>query len=425
VDESTGVAADSSPSPHIHIQPRETAAARRWRTAGYTFGVFSCLLFMVMGTVFGHFFWGSSTMRGIFSDHGLSTVFNTLTGDPLRDWQVDRQFPGRTSLNLLVLGVDHDYDNKMQIVKGTWGRSDSILLARVDLVGKKIDAVTIPRDTAVRIPGYRGVHKINAAHSYGGPDKTIETIEATFGVRADAYVTINFEGFQKLVDAIGGIDVNVEKRLKYDDNWGNLHIDLYPGPQHLNGYQAMGYVRIRKSDNDEMRSRRQHEFLEAVRTKIKQPSTFGRLPGAIDELANNLNRGNLTMDQMFALMNFARTLPRENISLQTLPSFEGPSFVTVDNRKAAELLQRVFFPNQMIALNIDTPDPNGVREGRPKHKGDKKDRKPAQKPAGAVELSVEEPAKPDQGNGSSPTPSEPPTSPTDPKPDAPTPGNAG
>jgi polyisoprenyl-teichoic acid--peptidoglycan teichoic acid transferase len=338
-----------------------TPAQRRWRKTGYAFGTVGCLLFMAAGTVFGCFYWGSKTIQEAVNRNPWGLIKGFATGDILQAWTPEQQFPGRTSMNVLVLGVDHDYDNRAQIIKTTHGRSDSIMLVRVDFVTGAISALTIPRDSAVRVPGHRGVRKINAAHSLGGPLLTIDTIKSVFGVDVDAVVSINFEGFQKLVDAIGGIDLNVEKKLDYDDNWGRLHIHLKPGYQHLTGYEAMGYVRMRHSDSDLMRSKRQHAFLEAVRAKIKQPGTFRRLPKAVDQLNDTLKRVNLTEDQMFALANFARTLPKERIVIETLPSFEGPSYVTIDTEKSAEVIQRLFFPYQQVALNIDAPDPNSVR----------------------------------------------------------------
>lgn len=324
---------------------------RRWRKAGYTAGVIACLFVATIGSVFGYFYWGSK----FFRDNGLRMAWDTIGGDPLRNWTPERQFPNRATMNVLVLGVDHDYDNKDQIVRNTWGRSDSILLARVDFLKGTVSALTIPRDSAVRLPGYKGIHKINAAHSYGGPQLTVDTIKSVFGVSADAVVSVNFEGFQQIVDAIGGVDVDVTKPLNYDDNWGNLHVHLKPGFQHLTGYQAMGFVRIRKLDSDEMRSKRQHEFLEALRSKVKTRETFMALPKIIDTLADNLTEHNITRDQMYTLINFARTLPKENIHVETLPSTEGRRFVTIDPAKSKDVIERIFFPNQVVALNIEAP----------------------------------------------------------------------
>jgi LCP family protein required for cell wall assembly len=306
------------------------------------------------GTVFGMFFFGSDT--------GRDAIRKYLLHNPATAYTPERQFPGVNTINVLVLGVDRDIDRYHRILK-TNGRSDSILVARVDFARRTIHALTIPRDTAVRIPGRSGIHKINAAHSFGGPELTAETIETVFGIPTDAYVTINFDGFCKVVDAIGGVDLTVEKRLKYDDNWGGLHVNLYPGFQHLDGYKAMGYVRMRHSDSDEMRSKRQHNFLEAIRTKLKSPTTWPRLPGALDELADSLKRSpNLSVDQMLALANFARGLEAKSIEVQTLPSVEGRSYVSVKRTEAQELIRKMFFYDQLKDVYIDVPDPDVVAQ---------------------------------------------------------------
>jgi LCP family protein required for cell wall assembly len=338
---------------------RRHNTVRDWmRIVGIGSGVIGCLFAMALGTFFGRYFWDGGSLGKMTR----RMVSNFVTfHSPDATWQPEIQFPQKTAMNILILGVDHDYDNRDQIIRTTNGRSDSIMLARVDFVNNTIKALTIPRDTAVHIPDHRGIHKINAAHNFGGPPLTIETIRSVFGVDTDAYVVLNFEGFQQVVDAIGGIDVNVTKKLDYDDNWGNLHIHLLPGYQHMNGYKAMGFVRMRHSDSDEMRSKRQHEFLEAMRAKVKQPQTLYNLPNVVNKVHENLKRGNLTEDQLYALINFARKLPKENIEIQTLPSYEGPSYVTVDAEKSATLIQRLFFPNQVYAFNIDAPDPTAVR----------------------------------------------------------------
>lgn len=417
-----------STSPRITRAARpRSAAARRWRAAGYALGVGFCLTFMALGVVLGHLYWGGgAAFRRDFRHVMGAMLVGAAHGNPMENWTWQKQFPAATSMNVLVLGVDHDYDNRAQIIKTTPGRSDSILIAHVDFVGRRISALTIPRDTAVSIPGRRGIYKVNAAHSFGGPDLLVQTIQSVFGITADAWVSVNFEGFQKIVDALGGVDINVEKRLKYDDNWGRLHVNLYPGYQHLNGYQAMGYVRMRHSDSDLKRSERQHQFLEAVRVKLKQPSTFLALPRVVDALNDSFKTGAMTRDQMYALANFARSLPKENIAVETLPSFEGPSFVTVDTDKAAEAIQRLFYPNQVMASTIDAPDPYSVRAlnnryerggGRRRHRRRSESseaRRERTEPA--TELSVEESPKEEAPPAEAPGPMPAGPAPADPAP---------
>ena len=338
-------------------------ARRRWRIVGNTLGALYCLVWLLIGAAFGHLYWGNKDFHEFVNQHWLGTATGMLTLNPMADFAVEKQFPGRASLNVLVLGSDHDYDNKAREVATTHGRSDSILVAHFDFVHRTIQALTIPRDTAVRIPGRRGLHKINAAHEFGGPELTIETIRQAFGIPIDGYISIDVDGFVKVVDALGGIDLTVEKRLKYDDNWGNLHVNLYPGYQHLTGYQAMGYVRMRHSDSDEMRSKRQHNFLMALRQKIMTPSAFYRLPQVMNAVSESLHYGgDMSRDKALAVANLARTLPQENIVVTTLPSEEGPSYVAVDVDKATATIERMFFDGRPGSVSLDVPDKSTVDE---------------------------------------------------------------
>lgn len=382
------------------VPPVHTAShGGRWgAVARYTVAILVALIFGVAGTLFGVMMYGSRAFR---------EGFGRFWTNPTTAYTPEREFPGVTAMNVLILGVDRDMDNRRRVLK-TNGRSDSILIARVNFVDRSIRALTIPRDTAVRIPGRRGISKINAAHAFGGPALTAETIQTVFGIPTDHYVTINFDGFCKVVDAIGGVDLTVEKRLKYDDNWGGLHINLYPGPQHLTGYQAMGYVRMRHSDSDEMRSKRQHRFLEAVRTKLKHPLTWPKVPGAVDQLADSLKRSpNLTVHQMLTLANFARGLEATRIEVQTLPSIEGRSYVTVKRTEAQELIRRMFFPDQLTEFSIGTPDDGVVAGLNGEYRRRSRSRTPArEQTVTATEDATETPAEePPIGDGiTTPTP---------------------
>ena len=405
----TGIEPISETSESVEI----SKGRRIGLVAGKIALVFACLFFMFAGA-------GISVLRRsqTIRDAMGGLVTGVAHGQLDYVWLPGNQFPEKKSMNVLILGCDHDYDDKDQIVKNAWGRSDSIMMARFDFAGNRIDALTIPRDTAVRIPGHRGVHKINAAHSYGGPALSVETIKQIFGIDADAVIEVNFEGFQEIVNALDGIDLNVEKKLDYDDNWGHLHIHLKPGQQHMNGYQAMGYVRMRHSDTDEMRSKRQHNFIESMRTKAKQPSTFGKLPSAVDSLSDSIKHYSMSRDQLFALINFARKLPKENINIETLPSFEGPSFVTVDAGKSEETIKRLFFADRRVALNINTPDPNHMREqnvsGKKRQKSPKHPKTNTNSTPATDKLKDDtQTTNPTPESGSDPKPSDKPLKPSD------------
>ncbi len=275
-------------------------------------------------------------------------------------FSVENYFPKEKhkGITLMFLGCDHDYKDKdaqpNTILKSN-GRSDAVMLARFDFVDKTLSILSLARDTKVHIPGY-GFHKLNAAHEYGGAELSRATISQDFGVTPDYYVDINFESFQQSVDALGGVDVTIHKRLKYDDNWADLHIDLEPGYQHLNGYQAMGYVRIRHSDNDLERQKRQHEFIEALRLKISSLAGLSKVPGLLDVISKNM-KSDMSNDQIVTLANFARQLPKESLHLETMPVTEGATFVYVNPHKAEALIRKMFYKDDKIAaINVNVPD---------------------------------------------------------------------
>ena len=160
-------------------------------------------------------------------------------------------------------------------------------------------------------------------------------------IPTDHYVALDFQGFEQAIDLLGGVDLTVDKRMDYDDNWGHLHIHLRPGFQHLNGQQAMGFVRFRHSDSDLVRVQRQQNLLAALKAKLREPQTLAKLPQLLDLLDAHL-ASDLTTDQKIALAGFVHDTPREQIQMATLPSREAGASVTTDWPRAAPLIQQVF-----------------------------------------------------------------------------------
>ncbi len=180
--------------------------------------------------------------------------------------------------NILLIGADRE--------KGGASRSDSIMIASVNNKTGKVTLVSILRDTHVDVPGHRE-SKINAAHSWGGPNLLIQTIEHNFGIKIDDYATVNFDMFEALVDGIGGVYVDVSDA---EAEHMNSYFKLGKGDRppkveggekvYLNGYQALCYARIRKLDSDFYRTQRQQKVIGAIVENIK-----GRLnPAGIPDL---------------------------------------------------------------------------------------------------------------------------------------------
>ncbi len=269
----------------------------------------------------------------------LQTYLPALFRHGLHQPDMATAFPGRQTLNLLVIGRDADYSDSDQLLKSN-GRSDMLMMARVDVSGQRVDLLSIPRDTLARIPGH-GVTKINAAHKWGGPALTACTVNDNFGIPTDQFVTLDFAGFEKAIDLLGGVDLVVDKKMDYDDNWGHLHIHLLPGFQHLNGQQAMGFVRFRHSDSDLVRVQRQQALLVALKGKLREPQTLARLPQLLDVLDAHL-ASDLSTDQKLALACFIHDTPRDHIQMATLPGSPKGNDVAIDWAKAAPLIQKMF-----------------------------------------------------------------------------------
>ena len=199
---------------------------------------------------------------------------------------------------IMIMGVDTREDDV--------GRSDTLMIATVDPKKDRAALLSIPRDTRVKIAGH-GWDKINAAYAYGGEKLTQRTVEDFLGVNMDHYVIINTHAFQKIIDAIGGIDINVEKRMYYEDPWdddGGLVIDLRPGMQHMDGKTAVTYVRYRDEEGDIGRIKRQQKFMAACMEKITSPAIIPKLPAVIKEVLGSV-KTDLSMRQ---LLEFAGTL---------------------------------------------------------------------------------------------------------------------
>jgi LCP family protein required for cell wall assembly len=219
---------------------------------------------------------------------------------------------------ILVMGVDRVLDAPLGSPESFNGRSDSMLLIRLDPIDRSVHMLSIPRDTQVPIPDY-GVTKINAANVYGGAALAQEVVsEKLNGVEIDRYVRLDTQGLSALVDALGGIEVNVPKRMKYVDNTQKLNIDLYAGVQTLNGEQAEGFSRFRHDeDGDIGRIKRQQIVLKAIKAKIASPTVVLHLPELINVMQKHVD-SNLSFDEMMAIATFSMTLKPEQIQSTSL-----------------------------------------------------------------------------------------------------------
>lgn len=252
-------------------------------------------------------------------------------------------FPGRDRITVLCLGLDRNIvRSKDPKVNGmpTWkdARSDVMMIASLDLASQTVSILSVPRDTRVKLPRRRSFSKINEAHSRGGIPYTRETVEEFLGIEIDHHVVIKQEAIQAVVDALGGVPMEVEKDMDYDDNWGQLHIHLKEGPQRLNGEQVVGYMRFRHdAEGDFGRIRRQQQVIQSLSEQVKDPKVVTKALGLIDAIKKYIQT-DLTPHQQLALAHMFHKVQVGNVRMVAMPvadtdTIDGISYVIPDDDK--------------------------------------------------------------------------------------------
>lgn len=199
------------------------------------------------------------------------------------------------------------------------GLSDVMLLVRFDPEMKQMTVLSIPRDTRVEMDGY-GTIKINAANINGGPAASARLVSHLLnGVQIDRYMRVNVAGVEKLVDALGGVTVDVPKDMKYQDDSQHLYINLKQGRQHLNGDRTLQLLRFRHDGNGDIgRIERQHIVMQALMEQALNPTTLARFPQILSVVQSNLD-SNLTVEELLALVGFAVKVDRSSVQMLTVP----------------------------------------------------------------------------------------------------------
>ena len=212
--------------------------------------------------------------------------------------------------NIVVMGCD--------IRKDDAGRSDTLFVVMLDKSKKNAALLSVPRDTRVKIKGH-GWDKINAAFAYGGQKLTRETVQDFLGIKLNNYVVVDFQGFKGLVDAVGGVDINVEKRMYYYDPYDGFEIDLRPGMQHMDGKTAMQYVRYRDEEGDIGRIRRQQKFLMALYKHIASKNIIAKIPGVSKQIMSMV-KTDLSLKEMVELGNVMREMvEKDGLKMSMVP----------------------------------------------------------------------------------------------------------
>lgn len=255
--------------------------SRRRRLAMYAGAAILGILVIVVGVV-GYTF-ATATSKVAPPKAMRARLQEALSEPPVKKQEARHTY-------VLLLGNDRRPGEKR-------ARTDTILLARLDKKTKGVLLVSIPRDTRTDVPGY-GMTKINHASAYGGAPLAIETVKRFTGLPIHHYVQMDFQGFGKVVDALGGVDMYVDRPVDYGQG-----VVVPAGQQHLNGQQALSVVRNRRAhaDGDLGRVRVQRQFLAAVARKMARPGNIARLPSVMNASANHIET-DLSAAEMVALL---------------------------------------------------------------------------------------------------------------------------
>jgi polyisoprenyl-teichoic acid--peptidoglycan teichoic acid transferase len=234
---------------------------------------------------------------------------NTATPEP--PLPTPNPWDGDQRVSILLLGLDSaDWESPQRIGPP---RSDTMVLVSVDPKARTAAIISIPRDLWVDIPGMIRPNKINAAHRFGelynlpggGPALAARTVSQLLGVRVDYYARLDFRAFERIIDEIGGVTLDVPEEIKVDPIGPGNTVTLQPGRQKLDGPIALAYARNRKTlGSDFARSERQQQVMLAVRDQVLKMDNLPRLVLKAPKLYNELNEGivtNLTLEQAVQL----------------------------------------------------------------------------------------------------------------------------
>lgn len=327
----------SAPSPRGPVKPPSSptyTARKRLRPRwGRIFLVGFAVLALLAGIgALSGYLWLNSV------DDGLKRT------DPFADIAGRPQKLAEGTLNILLLGSDSRDPDQPIDQAGKW-RTDTIMLMHIPASHDKAYLVSLPRDLYVHVPRSKDGQygntnaKINAAYAWGGAPLMVQTVEEYTGVRIDHVVLIDFFGFKKVTDALGGVDMNVDQTIK------SIHRPyrvFNQGPNHFNGDEALDYIRQRKqfADGDFTRVKHQQQFLKALLDKAVSAGTVTSLPtfsGFVSSVADAI-----TVDKDFSLFDLGwqfRSLRSENLVFLVSPNkggdeINGESVVVSDKTKA-------------------------------------------------------------------------------------------
>lgn len=270
------------------------------------------------------------------------------------------------AVNFLMVGVD-------SVDEDTDGsRTDTIILVRVDFNEGDLNLLSIPRDTRLMVKG--SLDKVNHAHHYGGIDLTLKSINDYLGTDVEHYVKMDYRAVKEIVDAIGGVDINVPRNMQYYDPTVKFRVDLKKGQQILDGEKSLQFLRWRTNnaktlgyfDGDLGRIATQQYFLKEFMKQLLQPKNIIKLPSMVNTYYKYVDT-NITMEDIIKSIAQVGKLDIENMRTETIPgtdpTIDGVSYFTPYKNQTLELVRDMgFLESEEDEVEEDVKDKEEEKE---------------------------------------------------------------
>ncbi|KYH34497.1 transcriptional regulator LytR [Clostridium tepidiprofundi DSM 19306] len=329
---------------------QESKKRSRRKKATSFLGIFIVLLLVV--SIFGAYI-GYKLSKVNDNSVDISDVKGNKENGDYNGENNDSSIKKDNFVNVLLMGVDIGTPGVAKSRK----RTDTIILLNYNKLIDKVNLISIPRDTYVKINGKP--NKINAVHVYGGVPALVETVEKLLDINIDYYAKIDYAGFRELIDAIGGVDMKINRNMYYDDPTQNLHIHFKKGTVvHLNGKKAEEFVRWRKNNDntglangDIGRISNQQLFINKVVDKIKSPEIIFKLPSILNIIPKYVET-NMNIDEIIKYGTKLAKINMENIDMITLKGesgyLNGISYYFYDQSKNKDILKMIHDDDYVI-----------------------------------------------------------------------------
>ncbi|AWE06373.1 transcriptional regulator [Lysinibacillus sp. 2017] len=283
-----------------------------------------------------------ATAYGVYltkkAEHAAGVAYEEIEEREISEQRDVKAEAATDNVSILFVGVD-DSEKRGQGADNS--RSDALLLATLNNKTKTVKLVSIPRDSYVYIPYIRDEDKITHAHAFGGTLATIETVEELFEIPVDYYFRLNFEAFIDIVDALGGVEVDVPYKLNELDENDKRTVKLDPGFQELNGREALAFARTRKQDSDIERGKRQQEVIKAIASKASSFTSITKYDDILEAVGNNM-KTDMSFKEMKSFFSYLTNgMPRiDTLSLKGYNDMStGTYYYKLDNGDLEEMKQ--------------------------------------------------------------------------------------